>query len=129
MVMAQVVIATPVVAGVSMAAFQQLPERFWWELAALAPPAHLRAILVGREALPGLLAAGMAGFGSVISEVGASLMVGGNIHGRTQVLTTATVEAVRKGEFGVALGFSAVLLGLVLGVAALLTLLQQGRRA
>ncbi len=128
MVIAQVVIATPVVAGVSMAAFQQLPRTVWMELAALAPPWHLRALLLAREALAGLLAATIAGFGAVISEVGASLMVGGNIHGQTQVLTTATVEAVRKGEFGVALGFSAVLLGLIFVVAALLTLLQQRNR-
>jgi len=75
-----------------------------------------------------LLAAVMAGFGGVISEVGASQMVGGNITGQTRVLTTATVLEVNKGNFDVAIAISIILLLLAYGVTAFLTTVQQWRR-
>ncbi len=80
-----------------------------------------------KEARLGLLAAVMAGFGGVISEVGASQMVGGNIKGETRVLTTATVMEVSKGNFDIAIALSIILLILAYGVTALLTSLQQRR--
>ena len=70
----------------------------------------------------------MAAFGAVISEVGASLMVGGNIRGQTRVLTTATVLETGKGNFDVAIALSLILLALTFLVNWLLTSLQQGRR-
>jgi tungstate transport system permease protein len=72
-----------------------------------------------------LLAAAMAGFGHAVSEVGAATIVGGNIHGQTQVMTTSIVEQVGRGEFGEALVFGGVLLLLAFAINALLTSVQQ----
>ena len=127
-VLAQFVIAAPLVIGLTLAAVQQIPERFRLQMQALgASRGQLLWVLV-REARLGLLAALMAGFGAVISEVGASLMVGGNIRGQTRVLTTATVLETGKGNFDVAIALSVILLGLTFLVNWVLTLLQQGRR-
>jgi tungstate transport system permease protein len=81
-----------------------------------------------REARLPLLAALMAGFGSVISEVGASMMVGGNIRGQTRVLTTAIVLETSKGEFGQALALSTLLLVLTYLINLALTWIQQTGR-
>ena len=127
-VLAQFVIAAPLVVGLTLAAVQQIPERFRLQMQALgASRGQLLWVLV-REARLGLLAALMAGFGAVISEVGASLMVGGNIRGQTRVLTTATVLETGKGNFDVAIALSVILLGLTFLVNWVLTVLQQGRR-
>jgi tungstate transport system permease protein len=127
-VLAQFVIAAPLVIGLTLAAVQQIPERFRLQMQALgASRGQLLWVLV-REARLGLLAALMAGFGAVISEVGASLMVGGNIRGETRVLTTATVLETGKGNFDVAIALSVILLGLTFLVNWVLTALQQGRR-
>jgi tungstate transport system permease protein len=81
-----------------------------------------------REARLPLLAAVMAGFGGVISEVGASMMVGGNLQGQTRVLTTATVLETGKGNFEVAIALSVILLVLAFTVNYLLTRIQQRGR-
>jgi tungstate transport system permease protein len=70
----------------------------------------------------------MAGFGGVISEIGASMMVGGNILGHTRVLTTATVMETGKGNFDVAIALSVILLLLIFTVNAILTYTQQRQR-
>jgi tungstate transport system permease protein len=75
-----------------------------------------------------MLAAVMAGFGGVVSEIGASMMVGGNIRGQTRVLTTATVMETGKGNFDVAIALSLILLAVTFLVNYLLTVLQQRRR-
>ena len=127
-VLAQFVIAAPLVIGLTLAAVQQIPERFRLQMQGLgASRGQLLWVLV-REARLGLLAALMAGFGAVISEVGASLMVGGNIRGQTRVLTTATVLETGKGNFDVAIALSVILLGLTFLVNWALTVLQQRRR-
>ncbi|HEX2501507.1 MAG TPA: ABC transporter permease [Methylomirabilota bacterium] len=127
-VLAQFVIAAPLVIGLTLAAVQQIPERFRLQMQGLgASRGQLLWVLV-REARLLLLAALMAGFGAVISEVGASLMVGGNIRGQTRVLTTATVLETGKGNFDVAIALSVILLGLTFLVNWALTVLQQGRR-
>jgi tungstate transport system permease protein len=127
-VLAQFVIAVPLVIGLTLAAVQQIPERFRLQMQALgASRGQLLWVLV-REARLALLAALMAGFGAVISEVGASLMVGGNIRGQTRVLTTATVLETGKGNFDVAIALSVILLGLTFLVNWALTVIQQGRR-
>ena len=84
-------------------------------------------MLIKEARLP-LLAAIMAGFGGVISEVGASIMVGGNIKGSTRVLTTATVMETSKGNFDVAIALSVILLVVAFAVNAALTHIQQRRR-
>jgi tungstate transport system permease protein len=127
-VLAQFVIAVPLVIGLTLAAVQQIPERFRLQMQALgASRGQLLWVLV-REARLLLLAALMAGFGAVISEVGASLMVGGNIRGQTRVLTTATVLETGKGNFDVAIALSVILLALTFVVNWALTAVQQGRR-
>jgi len=128
MFIAQAVIAAPLAIGLSMAAFQQLPSRLRLQIMALgASPAQLFWLLL-KESRLGLLAAVIAGFGRVISEVGASLMVGGNILHKTRVLTTAIVMEVSRGNFPMAWALSYILLGLSFTITAVLTVLQQGRR-
>jgi tungstate transport system permease protein len=128
-VLAQLVIALPVVTGLTLAAVQAIPEPFRLQMRALgASRLQLLGLLVREARLP-LLAALMAGFGAVISEVGASLMVGGNIRGQTRVLTTATVLETSKGNFDVAIALSAILLTLTFLVNWALTWVQQHGRA
>jgi tungstate transport system permease protein len=125
MVIAQVLIATPLITGITMAALQMLPQELPDQLRTLGAN---RVQLVARmwiEARLPLLAAAMAGFGHAISEVGAATIVGGNIHGHTQVMTTAIVENVGRGEFGVAIFYGVVLLGLAFLVNGLLVSVQQ----
>ncbi|MBI4011826.1 MAG: ABC transporter permease [Candidatus Rokubacteria bacterium] len=128
-VLAQFVIAVPIVTGLTLAAIQQIPEPFRLQMLALgASRGQLVWVLVREARLP-MLAALMAGFGAVISEVGASLMVGGNIRGQTRVLTTATVLETSKGNFDVAIALSVILLALTFLVNWALTWLQQRRPA
>jgi tungstate transport system permease protein len=129
MVIAQGIIATPIVTGISLAAIQSLPANLRLQIMALGASRFQVILLLVREARLPLLAAVMAGFGGVISEVGASIMVGGNIKGQTRVLTTATVMETGKGNFDTAIALSIILLFLTFLVNLLLTLLQQKRRA
>lgn len=127
-VVAQFVIAGPVVTGLTLAAVQQIPERFRLQVQALgASRLQVLGLLIREARLP-LLAALMAGFGAVISEVGASLMVGGNIRGQTRVLTTATVLETGKGNFDVAIALSIILLTLTFLVNWALSWIQQRDR-
>jgi tungstate transport system permease protein len=125
MVIAQAVIAAPLICGITLAAIRALPAELPDQLLALGANRRQMVVRLWLEARVPLLAAVMAGFGHAISEVGAATMVGGNIHGQTQVLTTATVEDVSRGNFGSALGYGAVLLALAFVVNALLTTVQQ----
>jgi tungstate transport system permease protein len=124
-VLAQLVIAFPVVTGLTMAALQQIDPRLILQLRSLgASRVQLFWVLLWEARLP-LLAAIIAGFGAVISEVGAVMMVGGNILGHTRVLTTATVLETRRGNFEVAIALSLILLGLTFLITWLLTRFQQ----
>jgi len=127
-VIAQAVIATPIIAGLSLAALQQLPPNLCLQILTLGASRPQMVWLLIKEARLPLMAAVMAGFGGVISEVGASIMVGGNIKGSTRVLTTATVMETSKGNFDVAIALSVILLALAFGVNAALTHIQQRRR-
>jgi tungstate transport system permease protein len=127
MILAQLVIAAPIVIGLTLAAIQQIPEKFRLQLLGLgASHAQVVWTLLKEARLP-MLAAVMAGFGAVISEVGASLMVGGNIKNSTRVLTTATVLETGKGNFDVAIALSLILLALMFLVNWALTWIQQRR--
>jgi tungstate transport system permease protein len=124
-VIAQFALAMPVVAGLTAAAIQQLDPRLRVQLAGLgASRLQVLRWLLHEARLP-LLAAVMAGFGAVISEVGASMMVGGNILHYTRVLTTATVLETAKGNFDVAIALSVVLLAVTFCVTMLVTVVQQ----
>jgi tungstate transport system permease protein len=128
MVVAQAVIATPIVMGVTIAAMQSLPQGLRVQVLALGATRAQLVLILMREARLPLMAAVMAGFGGVISEVGASIMVGGNIKGSTRVLTTATVMETARGNFDVAIALSLILLAVSLGINYLLTLVQQRER-
>jgi len=127
-VIAQFTLAAPIVAGLTAAAMQQLNPKIRLQILALgATPGQSLWLLVREARLP-LLAAMMAGFGAVISEVGASMMVGGNIAGQTRVLTTATVLETSKGNFDLALALGVLLLLLVYSVNLCVTWIQQRGR-
>jgi tungstate transport system permease protein len=126
-VIAQAVIATPIVTGITLAAVQNVPAPFRLQLYALGASRTQMVRVVLREARLPMLAAVMAGFGGIISEIGASMMVGGNIKGQTRTLTTAMVLETGKGNFDIAIALSILLLTLVFAVNWLLTALQQRR--
>jgi tungstate transport system permease protein len=125
MVLAQVVIAFPIVAGLTMASFQSLDPKLTLQLLGIGASRPQLLWLLCKEARLPLLAAVMAGFGGVISEVGASMMVGGNIRGETRVLTTATVLETGKGNFEIAIALSLILLALTFAINFFLTRIQQ----
>jgi tungstate transport system permease protein len=129
MAIAQAAIATPIVVGLTIAALQGLDPRYRVQLQALGASRVQAAWWLLREARLPILAAVMAGFGAIVSEVGAALMVGGNIKGETRVLTTATVLEVGRGNYDVAVAFSIVLLLMTYSVNITLTVLQQRQRA
>jgi tungstate transport system permease protein len=127
-VIAQAIIATPIVMGITIGAMQGLPPALRLQVLALgATRAQMVWILVKEARLP-LMAGVMAGFGGVISEIGASIMVGGNIKGYTRVLTTATVMETGKGNFDVAIALSVILLLATLAINYVLTIVQQRDR-
>jgi tungstate transport system permease protein len=129
MVIAQTAIALPLVAGLSSAALQHVDPEFRLQMQALGAGRVRSLWAVAVEARLPLLAAGMAGFGAVISEVGAALMVGGNIAGQTRVLTTAAVLEASKGAFALALALGIILLVLAFTVNLVVTVVQQHGRA
>jgi tungstate transport system permease protein len=126
-VLAQAVIAAPIVMGITLAAVQNVPEKFRLQLLGLGASRLQMVSVVLREARLPMLAAVMAGFGGIISEIGASMMVGGNIKGQTRTLTTAMVLETGKGNFEVAIALSILLLVLVFAVNWALTSIQQRR--
>jgi tungstate transport system permease protein len=128
MIIAQAVIATPIVTGITVASIQNLPAGLKLQILALGATRWQMVRLLIREARLPLLAGVMAGFGGVISEVGASIMVGGNIKGYSRVLTTATVMETGRGNFDVAIALSIILLLLCFAVNYVLTRIQQRER-
>lgn len=128
-VIAQLVIAAPIVTGLTVAAVQQLNPRLRLQLIGLGASRLQVVWLLLKEARLPLLAAVMAGFGAVISEIGAAIMVGGNIYRQTRVLTTATVLETSKGNFDMAIALSLLLLLLTFALNWALTWIQQRGRA
>jgi tungstate transport system permease protein len=127
-VIAQCVISLPIITGFTLASVQQIDPKMRLQILALgASRLQYLWLLVRNTRLP-LLAAVMAGFGSIISEVGAAQMVGGNIKGDTRVLTTAIVLEVSKGNFGTAVALGIILMALVYIVTLVLTTAQQRSR-
>ncbi len=125
MILAQAIIASPIVAGFSLAAIQSVNPKLLLQIQSLGTTRFQYLLLLLWEARLGILSAIIAGFGGVISEVGASMMVGGNIRGYTRVLTTATVLEVSKGKFELATALSIILLALTFIIVSLLSYLQQ----
>jgi tungstate transport system permease protein len=116
MVLAQFIIALPLVAGITLSAVAGVPPEFFQQVRALGASRWQARLAVLRQARAGVLVALAAGFGRIIAEVGAALMVGGNIQGHTRTLTTAIVLETGKGEFALALALAGWLLGLALTV-------------
>jgi tungstate transport system permease protein len=129
MIAGQLVIAAPIVTGLTLAAVQQVPEAFRLQMLGLGASRIQMIWVLLKEARLPMLAAVMAGFGGVISEVGASMMLGGNIKGSTRVLTTATVLETGKGNFNLAIALSVILLVITFLVNWALSWIQQRRRA
>nr|WP_246545700.1 ABC transporter permease [Pelotalea chapellei] len=128
MILAQAIIATPIVTGITVASIQNLPANLKLQILALGASRGQMVWMLIKEARLPLLAGVMAGFGGVISEVGASIMVGGNIKGYSRVLTTATVMEAGRGNFDVAIALSLILLLLCFAINYLLTRIQQRER-
>ncbi|HEV8536636.1 MAG TPA: ABC transporter permease [Candidatus Limnocylindria bacterium] len=128
MIVAQYLLAAPTVVGLTAIAIQSVDPMLRVQLAALGATRRQTLGILVREARLPILTAAMAGFGAVISEIGASLMVGCNIKGDTRILTTAIALDTSKGEFGSAFALAFILLLLVFAVNAVTTWAQQRRR-
>ena len=129
MVAAQFLLALPLVIGFSLTSIQSLPAKLLDQMRALGANRVQMLWLMMRETRLGILAAVMAGFGAAISEVGASMQVGGNLAGDTRVLTTATVLETSRGNFELAIALSLILVVMAYLVNLVLTGVQQRRAA
>jgi len=128
LIIAQFVIAFPMIAGFTVAGIQQLSPKIHIQILSLGATKFQYTLAIIKETKLPIIAAIIAGFGAVISEVGASMMVGGNIKGSTRMLTTATVLEVAKGNFGTAMALTIILMTIAYIVTLLLTLVQQEKR-
>lgn len=124
MVVAQTMISLPLIVGLTITAVEGVGVELRDQLRALGATTSQIARSVLWEARSGMIVALVAGFGSIISEVGAVMLVGGNIEGGTRVLTTAIVLETRKGAFDQALALAFVLLGLTFALNAIALRLQ-----
>ncbi len=116
MILAQVILDLPFVIGITLTAVEAVPEELRFQLQSLgATPWQLRWTLLG-ESRNGLMLAAMTALGRSLSEVGAVLMVGGNIEGHTRVLTTAILLETGRGRFAIALSLGAILFALALAI-------------
>lgn len=125
MVIAEVVIALPLVIGLTSASVLELDERLKWQILSMGASKLQLYYKILIESRVGVAAAIIAGFGGIISEVGAAMMVGGNIEGQTRVLTTAIVLETRSGHFDIAIALSLILLALTLLINIALTRIQK----
>lgn len=127
MVVAQTIISFPLVAGFTMAAVMGVDPDLRRQLRSLGATRRQATLTILREARVGVVVAIIAGFGSIISEIGAVMLVGGNIEGRTRVMTTAIVVETRKGNFEAAMALGIILLGLTFLANVIMLQLQGGR--
>jgi len=128
MVIAQWVLVTPIILGLTAAAVEERDRRYGETATSMGATAWQTRLLILREARPAVFAAVAAGLGRAIAEVGAVMLVGGNIRGYTRVMTTAILLETRKGNFSDALVLGAILLGLGFVLNSLVHRLQGERR-
>ncbi len=128
-IIAQTLVSLPIVTALTATAFQQINEKMILQVKALGATRLQLVWILMKESKLAILAAIIAGFGRVIAEVGAAMMVGGNISGDTRILTTSIVMEVSKGNFDVALALSFILMTLAFCITFLLTFLQQRKRS
>ena len=125
LIIAQFIIALPLVTGFTIAGVQQLNPKLHLQIWSLGASKIQYVWAIIRETRLPIVAAVIAGFGAAISEVGASMMVGGNIAGSTRVLTTATLLEVSRGNFGRGIALTIILMTVAFIITLALTLLQQ----
>ncbi len=124
MVIAQTIIAVPLVAGFTMAAVMGVDPQLRQQVQSLGATDWQTTLAVLGEARIGVIVAVIAGFGGIISEVGAVMLVGGNIEGKTRVLTTAIVLETRQGSFDLAIALGLILLGITFFINVVMLRLQ-----
>lgn len=127
-VLAQILVSLPIITGLTSTAFQQIDPKLRLQIKALGATKTQMVWLLLKETKIAIFAAIMAGLGRVLAEVGAAMMVGGNISGDTRILTTSIVMEVSKGNFDVAIALSFILMSLAFFITFLLTFLQQRTR-
>ena len=127
-ILAQTLLALPLVAALTAAAVQALPAGLLEQARAFGASRTQVAVLALREARVGVLAATIAAMGSAFAEVGAVVLVGGNIEDETQTLASAVLVRVSAGDYGRAIALGTILLGLIMILAASLTVAQQHER-
>jgi tungstate transport system permease protein len=123
-ILAQAILAFPIVGAFTATAVDAVPKALLGQARMFGASRRQVAALALREARAGVVGAVIAAFGSALSEVGAVVLVGGNIHGQTQTLATAVLTEVSAGEYGTAIAFGLLLLGLVLICGGALTVVQ-----
>ncbi|NKE07147.1 ABC transporter permease [Mesobacillus selenatarsenatis] len=128
-IMAQILVSLPIVTALTSTAFQQINSKLILQVKALGATKMQLYWILMKEVKLAILAAIIAGFGRVIAEVGAAMMVGGNISGETRILTTSIVMEVSKGNFDIALALSFILMTLAFIITFTLTYLQQRKRS
>jgi tungstate transport system permease protein len=128
-IMAQILVSLPIVTALTSTAFQQINPKLILQVKALGATKFQLYWILMKEVKLAILAAIIAGFGRVIAEVGAAMMVGGNLSGETRILTTSIVMEVSKGNFDIALALSFILMTLAFIITFSLTYLQQRKRS
>lgn len=128
-ILAQILVSLPIVTALTSTAFQQINPKLILQVKALGATRMQLYWILMKEVKLAILAAIIAGFGRVIAEVGAAMMVGGNISGETRILTTSIVMEVSKGNFDIALALSFILMTLAFVITFSLTYLQQRKRS
>lgn len=126
MIIAQVFLALPIITGLTMVGIRARGKVIEETARSLGADSRLAAWTVVKESRMAILGAVITGFGRVVAEVGAVMMVGGNIDGRTRVMTTAIVLETRKGNFELAIGLGMILLSLSFFVNSVLYTIQKG---
>jgi tungstate transport system permease protein len=124
-VLAQILVSLPIIIGLACTAFQQIDHKFLMQLKALGATKWQTLLLLLKETRIAILAAVIAGLGRILAEVGAAMMVGGNLRGETRILTTSIVMEVSKGNFDIALALSFILMFIAFMITFVLTFLQQ----
>jgi tungstate transport system permease protein len=124
-ILAQILVSLPIVIGLTSTAFQQINEKLLMQLKALGATRWQIVIVLLKETKVGILAAIIAGLGRILAEVGAAMMVGGNLRDETRILTTSIVMEVSKGNFDIALALSFILMTIAFIITLVLTFLQQ----
>ncbi|MCJ0764086.1 ABC transporter permease [Variovorax terrae] len=129
MVLAQAVLVLPVVTALVRQTIEDADRAHGEQLQSLGAGALLRSLLLAWDERYALLTVLIAAFGRAVSEVGAVMIVGGNIDGFTRVMTTAIALETSKGDLPLALALGLVLLGVVLGLNVLIALIGRWRES